>query len=138
MPDTHLYLTHKEIVTALRASPPKTKTSYPLIKESVLHSIIGVELNIIELELHDEELLVRIEESFKLPYSEINHSYILELHIELNGLLKDIWESKKLDFDEVIADAKKHQEDDFLENLILQKTDNPEKNGNDRGNRSVH
>ncbi len=117
LPDKHLYLTHKEIVTALRASPPKTKMHYPLLKESVLHSIIGVELDIVDLQLHDEELLVRIEDSFTLPYSEINHNYILELHIELDGLLKDIWESKKLDFAQVIEDAKKHQEEVFLEEL---------------------
>ena len=117
LPEKHLYLTHKEIVTAFRASPPKSKTSYPLLKESVLHSIIGVELNIIDLELHDEEVLVRIEDSFTLPYSELQHIYILELHIELDGLLKDIWESQKLDFTAVIEDAKKHQEDSFFEEL---------------------
>ena len=117
LPDKHLYLTQKEIVTALRASPPKTKMHYPLLKESVLHSIIGVELDIIELELHDEELLVRIEQDYKLPYSEIIHKYILELHIELDGLLEDIWESRKLDFTSVIEDARKHQEDGFLVDL---------------------
>ncbi len=117
LPDKHLYLTHKEIVTALRASPPKTKMHLPLLKESILHSIVGVELDIIDLELHDEELLVRIQDSFTLPYSEINHTYALELHIELDGLLKDIWESKKLDFSSVIEDAQKHQQERFLEEL---------------------
>jgi ATP-dependent RNA helicase SUPV3L1/SUV3 len=118
LPDEHLYLTHKEIEKAFRSSPPKSKTSYPPLKEELLHSIISTELNILDLELHDEELLVRINESFAPPHYKLKHSYILELHIELESLLHDIWEAQKLDFDEVIKDAKKHQEDDFL--FVLQ------------------
>jgi len=117
LPVKHEYLTQKEIVTAFRASPPKVKTSYPLIKEDILKSIISTTLDVVDLELYDEELLVRIEHSFALPYSDINHNYILELHIELDGLLKDIWESRALDFSTVIEDAQKHQEEDFLESL---------------------
>ncbi len=117
LPQTHIYLTHKEILTALRTSPPKSKSAYPLLKESILSSIIGVEIDIVELELHDRELLIGTNSSFTLPYSEIEHSYILELHIELDSVLKDIWESKKLDFSQVIEDAKRVQESDFLLNL---------------------
>jgi len=117
LPVKHECLTQKEIVTAFRASPPKVKTSYPLIKEDILKSIISTTLDVVDLELYDEELLVRIEHSFALPYSDINHNYILELHIELDGLLKDIWESRALDFSTVIEDAQKHQEEDFLESL---------------------
>ncbi|MEA1892402.1 MAG: SUV3 C-terminal domain-containing protein [Campylobacterota bacterium] len=117
LPEPHLYLTHKEIETALRSSPPKTKVKYPLLKETILHSIIVQELNIVDLELYDEELLVRIEQNFLLPYSEINHTYMLELHIELNGLLKVIWSAEKLNFDKVIKDAREQQEEDFLEEL---------------------
>lgn len=117
LPEKHAYLTHKEIVNAFRASLPKVKTSYPLIKEDILASIISTVLDVVDLELHDEELLVRIEHNFALPYSNINHNYILELYIELEGLLKDIWESKTLDFSAVIQDAQKHQEDEFLESL---------------------
>jgi ATP-dependent RNA helicase SUPV3L1/SUV3 len=114
LPEKHEYLTHKEIITAFRASPPKSKTSYPLIKENVLESIISTALDVRDMEIHDEELLVRVEHGFLLPYSKITHSYILELHIELDGILEDIWESKALDFQEVVADAAKHQEDEFL------------------------
>lgn len=117
LPEKHAYLTHKEIVTAFRASPPKVRTSYPLIKEDILESIVSTALDVVDLQLHDEELLVRIEHNFALPYSNINHNYILELYIELEGLLKDIWESKTLDFSAVIQDAQKHQEDEFLESL---------------------
>lgn len=117
LPEKHAYLTQKEIVTAFRASPPKIKTSYPLLKESVIHSIISTKLNVVDLELHEEELLVHINEGFLLPYSDVTHGYILDIHIDLESLLKDIWESEKLDFEDVIADAKTHQEEDFLKSL---------------------
>jgi len=115
--DPHSYLTQKEIVTALRASPPKTKVAYPLIKESVLLGIISNRLGQVELELHEEELLIRLEQSFKLPHVQRVQGYTLELHIELNSLLHDVWEAKELDFSEVIAEAKKEHEERFLSDL---------------------
>jgi len=115
--DPHPYLTQKEIVSALRATPPKTKVSYPLIKESILSSIISGELGNVEIELHDEELLVRMEQSLKLPHSDKNLPYILELHVELNSLLDDIWKGNKLDFSQVINDSKKEHEEQFLNDL---------------------
>ena len=117
LPKEHLYLSEKEIATALRASPPKYKTSYPPLKEKVLKSIIEKEIYLVNLELHNEELLVRTEHSCLLPYSELKYSYNLELHIELNSLLGDIWQSKKLDFSQQIKDAAVHQEEDFLNSL---------------------
>jgi ATP-dependent RNA helicase SUPV3L1/SUV3 len=113
----HKHLTQKEIVVALRASPPKTKVSYPLIKESILNQIIQKKLGLVEIELHDEELLVRLEDNFSLPHVDKTQSYTLELHVELNSLLKDIWESKELDFTEVIAESKKEQKEQFLNDL---------------------
>ncbi len=115
--DTHPYLTQKEIVNALRATPPKTKVSYPLIKEDILHRIISSVLGGVEIELHDEELLVRLEQSLKLPYSEKSQPYILELHVELNSLLEDIWKGNGLDFSDVINDSKKEHEEQFLSDL---------------------
>ena len=115
--DPHPYLTQKEIVNALRATPPKTKVSYPLLKESILLSVISGELGDVEIELHDEELLVRLKESLKLPYSEISQEYILEMHIELNSLLEDIWEANELDFSEAVNESKREHEEQFLADL---------------------
>ncbi|MCW8953789.1 MAG: helicase-related protein [Sulfurimonas sp.] len=117
LPKKHKYLTQKEIVASLRASPPKTKVSYPLIKESILSSIIEGELGSVELELHDEELLIRLEQKCKLPHVDKTQDYILELHVELNSLLEDIWKSKELDFCEVIDESKKEHEEQFYRDL---------------------
>ncbi|MCF6339551.1 MAG: helicase [Sulfurimonas sp.] len=115
----HLHLTQKEIVTALRASPPKTKVSYPIIKKSVLDKIIQKIIGKVEIELHDEELLVRMESDFVPPFIDKIQGYTLELHVELNSLLQDIWESKELDFSEVISESKKEQEEQFLKDLNI-------------------
>ncbi len=115
--DPHPYLTQKEIVNALRASPPKTKVSYPLIKESILSGIISKELGEVEIELHDEEILIRLEQNFKLPHLDKEQPYVLELHTELNSLLEDIWEARELDFSEVINESKKEHEEQFLSDL---------------------
>jgi len=109
----HPYLSQKEIVTSLRASPPKTKVNLPLIKESILFKIITNIIPIEDLQLHDEELLLYLKQDYILPYSNIIHNYNLELHIELNSLLQDIWEAKNLDFNKIINEAKNEMQKHF-------------------------
>jgi len=115
----HDYLTNKEIEAALRASPPKTKVGFPLLKASVLKSLIETKLDVVELSMHEEEVLLKVNQSMALPYSDIEKEYILELHIELNSLLETIWKSEPLEFDEVLNAAKEEQEKHFLEELKL-------------------
>lgn len=113
----HPYLTDKEIVGSLRASPPKSKVTYPLLKESVLKALVKRKLDVADIELHDEELLIMVNEKFQLPFSEIQIPYTLELHIELEGLLASIWNSEDLDFEEVLKSAKKEHEENFVQSL---------------------
>ena len=115
--DPHEYLTQKEILSSLRASPPKIKVKYPLLKASVLKSILQAKLDVAEIVLHEEEVLLRINESFQLPHSDIHLPYMLDLHVELNTLLEEIWLSKEFKFDKALHDAKKEHEDNFLEAL---------------------
>jgi ATP-dependent RNA helicase SUPV3L1/SUV3 len=115
--ETHRYLDKKYIVSALRASPPKSKLSYPHIKTSVLKHILSKVLGEIGLKLHDEEVLVYVKESLTLPHSKIVQDYDLELHVELNSLLEEIWNERELDFSEILAEAKAEKERQFLEEL---------------------
>ncbi|MBU0719934.1 helicase [bacterium] len=115
--DPHPYLSQKEIVTAFRASPPKSKTKFPPLNQNLLKQIIEKEFDIIGLELHEQEVLLKVDEKFLLPYSEIRLDYVLELHAELNSLLEDIWKGEKLDFSEVLEVAKKEHRDTFLRDL---------------------
>lgn len=109
----HAYLTDKEIVASLRSSPPKTATSHPYIKAAILKSLIETKLDVIELTMHEQELMVKINESVRLPYSVIDFHYHLDLHIELESLLETIWSAKPLDFEKVLSEAKKEHEEHF-------------------------
>ncbi|WP_457743574.1 helicase-related protein [Sulfurimonas sp.] len=113
----HAYLTTKEILDSLRASPPKSKVNYPLISQKVLKEIIQEKINAEGIELHDEEVLLHIKESVILPFSEIKMEYNLELHIELDSLLEEIWNSKRFNFDTVLQEVKKEYEDEFMLSL---------------------
>ena len=113
----HSYLTTEQIITAFRASPPKTNLNYPLIGHKILKGIIEKKLANATIELHSEEMLLRLESSIVLPFSETQLFYNLEVHIELNTLLEKIWLSQRFNFDSLIEDAKKEQEEHFLVEL---------------------
>ncbi len=115
--DPHPYLTHKQITGALRSSPPKSKLTYPLLSQNILEDIIKKHLDIIYLQVHQEELLVKMEQTYTLPYSSIEVPYDLELHIELESLLADIWSGEELDFEQVVSEAKEEHEEHFLADL---------------------
>ncbi len=113
----HAYLSIKEVMDSLRASPPKTILTYPLVSAKVLKRIIAQKIDVKEIELHSQEVLVVVDESLVLPYSELKVAYNLELHIELDGLLEEIWESKRFNFDAIYIETKKEYEYEFLEEL---------------------
>ncbi|UCN00401.1 helicase [Sulfurimonas sp. SWIR-19] len=110
----HAYLSTKEILDALRASPPKSKVSYPLISQKLLKKIVKSKIDAEGVELHEEEVLIHVNEQFLLPYSEQKISYKLELHVELEGLLEEIWNAKRFNFDAILAEVKKEHEEEFL------------------------
>ncbi len=113
----HAYLTNKQILDSLRASPPKSKLTYPLISQKVLKEIVKSKINSDDIELHEEEVLLYVRESITLPYSERTIPYRLELHVELDGLLEEIWNSQKFSFDAIIVEAKHEHEEEFLQEL---------------------
>lgn len=113
----HDYLTDKEIIASLKASPPKTQTHFPYIKASILKSLIETKLDVLELALHEKEVLISIKESLRLPYSSLDFEYHLDLHVELDSLLQTIWNSEVLNFESVLREAKKEHEEQFLAEL---------------------
>jgi len=113
----HAYLTTKEILDSLRASPPKSKLTYPLVSQKVLKRIVAEKIAAKEIEIHSEEVLIVVDESLTLPHSTLSLSYNLELHIELDGLLEEIWNSRRFNFDAVHEEVKKEYEAEFLHEL---------------------
>lgn len=116
LPEEHKYLDKQEIVSSLRSSPPKI-TLYPRLKEDVLYRIISEVLELKDFELLKDELVISVKENIKLPFKETPFSYTLELHLELDSLLEDIWKQKGLDFSDVIYSIKSEHEKHFFDNL---------------------
>ncbi len=115
--DPHPHLSHAQILTSLRSSPPKSSLSYPSISKRVLQELIETKLVVYDFDLHTEEVSLKIEEDITLPYAESSQKYNLELHIDLESLLEDIWEGRELDFTDVIQNAKIEHEENFLNDL---------------------
>ena len=117
----HAYLTTQQITTALRANPPKTQLSYPLLSQKLLRSIIEKKIAINELALHEREVLLQTQQSLTLPFSEIELPYMLEIHVELDTLLGHIWNAERFNFHTEVESAKAAHEQEFflsLESLV--------------------
>ncbi|MCW8837261.1 MAG: helicase-related protein [Thiovulaceae bacterium] len=117
IPSPHTLLSDKEIVASLRSSPPKSKQEYPLIKEDTLKEFISKHLSLISLDIHNEELMLEVEEYITLPYAKERFKYKLDLHIEINSFLESVWMDEDLEFDEVLHEAKTEHEKHFLNEL---------------------
>ncbi len=113
----HAYLTTQQIVTSLRANPPKSKLSYPLLSHKLLASILKQKIDTQSVELHDKEILLNVNAKMKLPYSDVEIPYEVELHVELNGVLENIWNGKRFNFTELLESVKKEQEKQFHNSL---------------------
>ena len=113
----HSYLTTEQIITALRAMPPKSKLSYPLIGHKILKSIIQKKIPDATLEIHEEEILLTLPTLLQLPLTTDTLEYNLDVHIELNGVLEDIWLSRRFNFDTIIEETKKTTQDAFFQEL---------------------
>ncbi|MFK5938379.1 MAG: helicase-related protein, partial [Sulfurimonas sp.] len=113
----HAYLTTQQIVTALRASPPKSKLSYPLLSQKLLSSILMQKIDAQNIEVHDKEILLSVNSLMKLPYSDIEIPYLVELHVGLDELLKNIWNAARFNFSELLEQARQEQEQQFLISL---------------------
>lgn len=115
----HAYLTNKEILDSLRASPPKSRLSYPLISKNLLLKILSQKIDTSEITIHEEELLVALEQKLTLAHSALELPYRLELHIELEELLEHIWRAERFNFDATIEESKREQEEAFTLELEL-------------------
>lgn len=93
--------------------PPKSKLSYPMLKENVIYSVVKGALGEVEIDISDEELLIALPQSVKLPHSKMEQPYSLEVHVELNSLLEDIWKGENVDFSTVIEEFKKSMKSIF-------------------------
>jgi len=115
--DPHPYLTHKDIESSLRLTPPDSKFRFPIIKRNILQTIVKKYIDVSALEFHQEELLLQVQEHLVLPFSEMRIEYVLDLHVELNSLLKEIWEGSEIDFESLLQEAKRENEEHFLADL---------------------
>jgi ATP-dependent RNA helicase SUPV3L1/SUV3 len=113
----HPYLTTKEILDSLRASPPTSRLNYPLISHRVFLEILSKKIDAKHITVHTHEVLMEVEESLTLPLSQTILKYNLDLHVELDGLLEEIWEGRRFNFDAILQEAKEEHEKEFLETL---------------------
>jgi len=113
----HPYLTTKDILDSLRASPPDLTLRYPLISKRVFYSIINSKIETNKVEIHNDALLLEVPTAITLPYSKEQVGYDLQMHLDLEGVLEEIWLGRSFNFDGVFEELKQHHEGEFLKSL---------------------
>jgi len=95
--DTHRYLTHDEILSALKGAPPSnTNTFYPLTMETLKRVLPSQAIGI---EFVGEELLIEYPQAIVLPYRDeplLHTTHVQVSHAEITRL---IWSEEDLVFD---------------------------------------
>jgi ATP-dependent RNA helicase SUPV3L1/SUV3 len=95
--DNHRYLTHDEIISALKGAPPSnTNIFYPLTMETLKRIL---PLHAIGIEFVGEELLIEYHQSISLPYRE--EPLLIMTHLQLSHaeVTRLIWSEEDLLFD---------------------------------------
>ncbi len=95
--DNHRYLTHEEIVSALKGAPPSnTNTFYPLTMETLKRVLPSQAIGI---EFVGEELLIEYPQAIALPYR--NEPLLHTTHLQLShaDITRLIWAEEDLVFD---------------------------------------
>ena len=96
--DKHRYLTHEEILTALKSAPPSNKnTFFPLTMETLKRVLPA---HAIGIDFVGEELLIEYPQAIALPFSDeplIHTTHLQVSHFEITRL---IWSEEDLVFDE--------------------------------------
>jgi len=113
--DNHRYLTHDEIITALKSAPPSNKNIFfPLTMETLKRVLPA---HAIGIEFVGEELLIEYPQAIALPHRDepLFHTTHLQLsHFEITRL---IWSQEDLVFDEQFDIQGKELREVFLREL---------------------
>ncbi len=115
----HRYLEKSQILQALKASAPKNRFSYPLLKAKDIRRILEQHTEIKELKTEGDELYFSVEEQITLPVTHEKVSYELEVFYPLEELLERLWLGKELELERYIRSAKSEHESSFLSELEL-------------------
>ena len=115
--DPHQYLSREQIVNVLRSSPPKSSFAYPMITPKVLRQILAKKIEASGIEIHSQEILLRIDEHLELPYTSQKIGYELEMHVALEEILQKVWNAQGFDFKALHHKAKEEREGYFLQEL---------------------
>ena len=115
----HPYLSDVQIINVLKTASPTADFKLPPLSETLLSSILKEHSDIKELHVSLEDVVLTCKEKFDFKELDININYEMHVTMELEELLKLVWNAQDLSFYSQIAVAKKEQEEQFLAEFNL-------------------
>ncbi len=115
----HPYLSDVQIINVLKTASPTADLKLPPLSETLLSSILKEHSDIKELHVSLEDVVLTCKEKFDFKELDININYEMHVTMELEELLKLVWNAQDLSFHSQIAVAKKEQEEQFLAEFNL-------------------
>ena len=115
----HPYLSDVQIINVLKTASPTADLKLPPLSETLLSTILKEHSDIKELHVSLEDVVLTCKEKFDFKELDININYEMHVTMELEELLKLVWNAQDLSFHSQIAVAKKEQEEQFLAEFNL-------------------
>lgn len=112
--DRHRYLSHDEIIAALKGAPPSASyPDFPLPFEILKRVLSSIHEGLAFVDAH-EELLIEHTRTLSLPQSSRSIEYTLHVQLEIADITRRIWREEEIDLQKIIDEQSVQEEEHFL------------------------
>ncbi len=115
----HPYLSDAQIINALKTAAPTADLKLPPLSETLLEAIFKEHSSVEGLHVSPEDVVLTCKEKFAFLELELSINYEVHLVMELESVLKLVWNGQDLSLYDAIQAAKKEQEEQFLAEFNL-------------------
>jgi len=112
---THRYLSKEEIIGTLKSAPPSDNATQ--LSGEQLQRLLSRYLSSVQVTLRGEDLMIEVDKTLTLPYTDKPLHYSLHLYLDARELSRQIWNQEDLDLTQSIQSQSAEIEQQFYNEL---------------------
>lgn len=115
--DAHRYLSHDEIIAALKSAPPTAQLPFLPIPITTVERILRSAIEHLHFVGEGEDLLIEHDHTITLPFASEPFAYTMHLQLDLSDLTRTIWQELPINLSETIEYQSSGERNLFLSEL---------------------